>query len=91
MVDDRLNSCGRFREGRCQRQDDMTRLYLIPQVLEPRRFVEYEKTCFSCRDYLPWSAEGLPTPPPHVDEPPADFWFDGLTLSGSLNPETAYF
>lgn len=91
MVDDRLNSCGRFREGQCQRQDDMTRLYLIPQVLEPRRFVEYEKTCFSCRDYLPWSTEGLPNPPPHVDELPVDFLFDWLTLPGSFNPETAQF
>jgi len=64
MVDDRLNSCGRFREGQCQRQDDMARLYLIPQVLEPRRLAEYEKTCSSCRDYVPRSAEDARARPP---------------------------
>ena len=59
MVDDRLNSCGRFRRGQCRHQNDMARLYLIPQILDPKRLVEYEKTCSSCRDYVPRAADGL--------------------------------
>jgi hypothetical protein len=91
MVDDRPNSCRRFRDGKCRHHDDMARLYLIPQVLEPRRLVEYEKTCFSCRDYVSWSAEGRFARPAYVDGSPANFFLDGVLLPGSLFPETAYF
>jgi hypothetical protein len=91
MVDDRLNSCSRFREGHCHHQDDMARLYLIPQLLEPGRLVEYEKTCCSCRDYVAWSAEGRLARPAYRDGSPANFFFDGVLLPGFLFPETAYF
>jgi hypothetical protein len=91
MVDDRLNSCGRFRRGQCRHQDEMARLYLIPQVLDPKRLGEYQKTCLSCRDYLLWSAGGRCPRPLYADRAPANFFLDGVLLPGSLQPETAYF
>ena len=91
MVDDRPNSCGPFRDGKCRYQNDMAKLYLIPQVLEPRRLAEYEKMCCSCRDYVSWSADGRRARSAYMDGSPADFFLDGLMLAGSLFPETASF
>jgi len=91
MVDDRLNSCGRFRKGQCQCQDDMARLYLIPQILEPGTLATYEKSCLNCGDYVPWPAEGPIGRRVYVGEPPAHLFFGDVTLPGSLFPETAYF
>jgi hypothetical protein len=91
MVDDRPNSCGPFRDGKCRHQNDMARLYLIPQVLETRRLAEYENTCFSCRDYVFWSADGRRDRSTYMDGSPGDFFLDGVILFGSQFPETAYF
>jgi len=91
MVDDRLNSCARFREGQCRHQDDMARLYLVPQILGHKTLVEYERTCFNCRDYVFWSADGRFARPANSDGSPANYFLDGLLLPGFLFPETAYF
>jgi hypothetical protein len=71
----------------------MARLYLIPQILEPRRLVEYEKTCSSCGDYVPWSAKSLlgRAVYAHADEPFTHLFVDDITLLGSLQPEIAEF
>jgi len=40
-IDKRIRSCPLFAEGRCPNQLAMERMYLIPQLLRRRQFLEY--------------------------------------------------
>ncbi len=48
MVFKRVNSCELFAERDCPHQEEMERVYLIPQPLEPEKVVECQDICMSC-------------------------------------------
>ena len=51
MISDRLDSCSLFRDGRCQHQLMMEKLYLIPQIFSVSILQKYGNTCSQCGEY----------------------------------------
>jgi hypothetical protein len=47
-VQDRINSCNLFREGKCPHQPIMERVYLFPQALDPEELRRLERLCCAC-------------------------------------------
>jgi hypothetical protein len=47
-IQDRINSCELFREGKCPHQSIMERVYLIPQILDPEELRRLERLCCAC-------------------------------------------
>lgn len=44
----RLNSCLFFGEAKCPYQEEMEKVYLIPQLIDSERLLEYRNLCLNC-------------------------------------------
>jgi hypothetical protein len=51
VMSDRPNSYALFRDGNCQHQLMMEKLYLIPQIVGSSIRRKHETTCWQCREY----------------------------------------
>ena len=52
MIENRLNSCLLFNEGKCPHELIMQRVYLIPQLLDVVEANEYRITCIECKHFV---------------------------------------
>jgi len=52
LIDDRLNSCLVFGDGKCPQQRDTERVYLIPQLIDTKDLSKYQSICLSCEQYV---------------------------------------
>ncbi len=52
LVDKRINSCQPFAGARCPHQTIMERVYLCPQLIDPKDFTKYQSICLSCEQYV---------------------------------------
>lgn len=50
-IQERINSCKLFREGKCPYQPMMEKVYLISQVLDPEELRRCEGRCCACGRY----------------------------------------
>lgn len=48
MLASRLKSCKLFEKQKCPYQREMERAYLIPQLLDSKQLLEYERLCLPC-------------------------------------------
>jgi len=49
-IEEKLMSCLLFADRKCPHQLLMERLYLVPQILTPEQFEEYENLCCPCTE-----------------------------------------
>ena len=52
-LQERINSCKCFAEGRCPNQLSMERAYLIPQLMDPRELQACERVLEACEERCP--------------------------------------
>lgn len=52
VIENRLNSCELFSEGKCPYELIMQRVYLFPQLLDAVEAKEYKMTCHKCRQFV---------------------------------------
>ena len=50
MIEDQINSCPFFAEGKCPNQLLMERIYLVPHFLTPEQLKEYENLSCLCTE-----------------------------------------
>ena len=50
-IEERIKSCKLIARGECPHEFLIYRLYLIPELLEPKELEIYEKLCCACQEF----------------------------------------